>query len=196
MRPAIVLGPRRPLQNALDLIGGQRFRQHLPLPRRIDVQRGVGGDVAVEQQVLVEVPQRRKLARHAASVHAIRQQRIEEVADILPPRLAQRALALQQKFRVLIEIGVIGRHAQRRQSLLDLQVVEKGVQQPQIGIGTLHEMSMKAAGRYGNNERGTGGIFTTEALRTRRKQTNEEFINSVENSSGAKDPVQRALRTA
>ena len=37
----------------------------------------------------------------------------------------------------------------------------------QIGIGTLHEMSMNARGPHGNNERGTGGrnSFTTETQR-------------------------------
>ena len=118
---------------------------------------GSSVDVAVEQQVLVEMPQRRELARHAAPVHAVREQRIEEVAHILPPRLAQRALALQQKLRRTAP-GPSGRpHAERRQPLLDLEVVEEGVQQPQIGIGTLHEISMSSVAERGNDEEGTGG---------------------------------------
>ena len=95
LRYPIVPGARRPLQHALHLVGGQRLRQHLPLPRRIDIQRWIDGDVAVKQQILVEMPQRRQLARHTAPVDPIRQQRIEKVAHILPPRFAQRAFALQ-----------------------------------------------------------------------------------------------------
>ena len=102
------------------------------------------------------MPHRRKLARYAAPVDAIRQQRVEEVAHILPPRLAQPALALQQKLGVLLQVRAISRDAQRRESLLDLEVVEKRDQQPQAGIGTLHDMSMKANSSGGNNERGTG----------------------------------------
>ena len=54
------------------------------------------------------------------------------------------------------KVGAISRHAQRRQSLLHLEVVEKGIQQTQIGINTLHEMSMNAHGPTGNNKRGAG----------------------------------------
>ena len=104
---------------------------------------GSARDVAIQQQILVEMPQRRKLARHAAPVHAVRQQRIEKVAHLLPSRVTQAALALQQKSGVLLQVRSISRNAQRRQPLLDLEVIEERVQQTQIGIGTLHEMSMK-----------------------------------------------------
>jgi len=42
-------------------------------------------------------------------------------------------------------IGAVRRNRERRQPLLDLQIIEKRIQQPQIGIGTLHEMSMERA---------------------------------------------------
>ena len=106
-------------------------------------------DVAIQQQVLVEMPQRRQLARHAAPIDSIRQQRVQEVAHVLPPRIPQPALSFQQKLGILLQIGLVGRNAERRQSLLDLQIVEKRVQQPQIGIGTLHKTSMARARHAG-----------------------------------------------
>ena len=94
LRYAIVFRARRPPQHALDLVGRQRLRQHLPLPRTIDIQRRIGLDVAVQQQVLVEMPQRRKLARHAPPINSIRQQlHSESRARPVGAQPAQRAFA-------------------------------------------------------------------------------------------------------
>ncbi len=101
--------------------------------------------------------QRRQLARHAAPVDAIRKQCVEEVAHILPSRLAHCPLAFSDELGILLQVRAIRAHAKRGQPLLDLQVVEEGSEESRIGIGSLHVFSMSSVAGRGNDERGTGG---------------------------------------
>src|SRR5207248_1688543 len=91
-------------------------------------------------------------ARHAASIEPIRQERIEKVAHVLPTRIFEPSFALQQKFGVLLQIRAVGRHTQSSQPLFNFQIIEKGDKQPQIRVGTLHQLSMRGDRPSGNSQ--------------------------------------------
>jgi hypothetical protein len=102
--------------------------------------------VAVEQQELVEVSQRGELARHRAPVHLLGEEVVEEVAHVRAARRGQGAAALLEELGELADVAAVGGHAQPRQPLFYLQVVEEGGQQTLIGGGR-HERSMRVIGR-------------------------------------------------
>ena len=113
-------------------------------------------DVAIEQQVLVEVAQRRELA--VATLRAstplvnspFRKSRTScrRASRTLPARWRRNSA-------YLLEVRAVRSDAKRRKPLLDLQVVEEGTQEALVGVGGLHLSSMAWAASGGNDEAGT-----------------------------------------
>ncbi len=133
------------LEQGRDLVPRQRLGQHLPLPRRFQVERGVVSDVAVEQQVLVEVSQGGELARHRTSVDMVGEEMVEKVAHVLPPRSAERPFL--QEAGELGDVARVGCDGERRQPLLDLEVVDKRDEFLRDGLAGRHAASMRVIGR-------------------------------------------------
>src|SRR5262249_5971932 len=126
---------------------GQRLGQNLPLPGRIDLERGIVLHHSVEQQVLVEMTKGRELARHRAIAHSIGKQLAQKSAHIFATGLEQRAATGLQKFGELDEIGLIRFHAQSRQALLDFEVVEKAADRALVSLVHCSSISRFRASR-------------------------------------------------
>src|SRR5438270_11904632 len=67
---------------------------------------------------------------------------LEEIADVSAAGGGQRTLAALEKLRELLDVGAIRGNGERRQSLLNLQVVEKRVHDGVAGAGR-HATSMR-----------------------------------------------------
>ena len=106
---------------------------------------GVVSDVAVEHQVLVEVAQGRELARHRTSINMVGKEMVEEVAHVLPPRAAERPLL--QEAGELGDVARVGRDGERRQALLNLQVIDERGEFLRDGLAGGHAASMRVIGR-------------------------------------------------
>ena len=104
LRTTCVLRRERSGQRGLHLVARQRLGQHLPLPRRLNVQSWVVIDFLVEQQIPVEMPQRRKLPPHAAPVHLIGKKLLQKFPHIAAPRRQQQPLPLLQKLGKLQDV--------------------------------------------------------------------------------------------
>src|SRR5208282_2817790 len=103
----------------------QRLGKNLPLSRRLDVQRGIVLDLFVQQQVTIEMSQRREFSPDAAAIDLIGEKLLQEIAHIGTASRKQQPLAFFQKLRELENVGGVRRDGKRRQSLLDSQVIEK-----------------------------------------------------------------------
>ena len=60
-------------------------------------------DFFIEQQIAIQMPQRRKLPPHAATVHLIRKQLLQEFAYVVAPGRQQNPLPFLQELRELAE---------------------------------------------------------------------------------------------
>src|SRR4029077_3751331 len=56
-------------QRRFHLVASQRFGKNLPLLRRLDIQSWVVVDFVIQQQVAIQMPERRKLSSHTAAIH-------------------------------------------------------------------------------------------------------------------------------
>src|SRR4051794_13411758 len=79
----------------------------------------------IEQQESVEMPQRRKLSRHRASVILFRKQMIHELAHVFPTGIQDMAVTTREKRRPKRQIVGIRSDRKPRQAFLYLQVVDK-----------------------------------------------------------------------
>src|SRR5256885_2906093 len=70
---------------------------------------------------------------------------LEEIADVSAAGGGQRTLAALEKLRELLDVGAIRGNGERRQSLLNLQVVEKRLHDGVAGAGR-HATSMRVGG--------------------------------------------------
>ena len=70
-------------KRGLDFIVRQRFWQNLPLPRGLDVQRGIVLNGFVQQEISLEVTQSGELAAHAAPVYLMGKKLLQKFADVV-----------------------------------------------------------------------------------------------------------------
>ena len=108
---------RRSRKRRLDFIPRQRFWQNFPLPRRLDVQRGIVLDGFVEQQISIQMTQRGKLPSHAASVDLMGEELLQEFTNIIAPRSEQCPFSILEKFRELNDVGRVGGDRKREPGL-------------------------------------------------------------------------------
>src|SRR5690349_8130874 len=102
----------------------------------------------VEQKVTVQVAQRREFSSHRSSIYGIGEQLLDETAHLIALRIEQRAPMLLEKLRELCNVSVVGRNRERRQPLLDLQVIEEVGNHAGIRFRG-HSTSMRVIGRSG-----------------------------------------------
>ena len=69
-------------QHGFYFIASEGFRQHLPLFRRIDIQRGVVVDQLVEEKVAIEVAKGRQLAAYGTAIDRVGEELLNEVAHL------------------------------------------------------------------------------------------------------------------
>ena len=112
----------------------QRFWQNLPLPRRLDIQRGIVLYRFVEQKIPIEVTQGRKLASHAASIDLVGEKLLQKFTNIVAARREQRPFSIVKKFRELTDVGRVSGNRKPSQTFLDAQVIEKAGKHPRIGF--------------------------------------------------------------
>src|SRR6202022_3776308 len=77
----------------------------------------------------------RKLAPYRSAVHRMGKQLLDKSANMVAPGVQQGALLLLQELVKLRNVRRIGRDGQRRQSLLDLQIIEKPANHGRAGVG-------------------------------------------------------------
>ena len=104
-------------EHAFHFVAGQRLGQHLPLLRRIDVQRGIVLDHLVEQKIAIQVAQRRELSSHRAAIDSIPEQLLDKFTHMVALGIEQRALVFFQKGGELSNVGGVGGNGQRCQIL-------------------------------------------------------------------------------
>src|ERR1700686_4658691 len=143
---------RRRRQGRLDFIARQRLWQHLPLPRRLNIQRWIVIDSLIEKQVTIKMTQRRKFPSHAAPVHLMGKKLLQEFTHIVAPRREQEPFPLFQELGKLEYVGGIGGNRKPRQSLLDAQVIEKAGEHVRVRLRS-HEQKTLSLTVIGHQEK-------------------------------------------
>ena len=103
-------------------------------------------DQLVEQQIAIKMAQRRKLASNGSPVNRIGEQLLDEFAHMIALGIKQRAFLFFQESSELANVGRIGHDSERRQALLDFQIVEESGDYAGVGFGG-HMLSMRIIGR-------------------------------------------------
>jgi len=102
------------VQDRFHFLPAESFGKNFPALGRIDVQRGVVFEQIIQQQVAIEVPQRRELSRHRAPVHLIGEQLLQKLADIFTLPGQKRAFAAFQELGKLQQITEVGTDGKAR----------------------------------------------------------------------------------
>ena len=146
LRLFAVSKPHADASMAFHFVARQRLGQHLPLLRRIDVQRGIVLDHLVEQKIAIQVTQRREFPSYRTAIHGIAKQLLDKFAHMVALGIEQRAFVFFEKSSELSNVGGIGGNSQRRETLFDLQIVDEIHRgHARIGCGR-HKPSMRVIG--------------------------------------------------
>ena len=91
--------------------------------------------------------QSRKFASHRTAVDGIAEQLLDELAHMVALGIEQRAFVFLEKSGELPNVGGVGRDSERRQTLLDLQIVEEPVELRENWLAEGTASSMRVIGR-------------------------------------------------
>ena len=158
---SVVFRPRR--QHASDLIAAERFGQHLPLLRQIDIQRRIFFDFLVEQQMPIQLPDSRKLSSDRTPIEPMGKQFLEIFANILAPRPNKIDPAFSEERAKLREVAGISRNGQSRRSALNPEIVEERRQRSRICVGG-HAVSMDCPVEFRKVPRSIHGVIVVFIL--------------------------------
>ena len=120
-------------EHAFHFVPGQRLGQHLPLLRRIDVQRRIVLDHLVEQKISIQMTQGRELPSHRPAIDSIAEQLLDEFAHMVALGIEQRAFVFFQEGSELPDVGGVGSNSQRRETFFDLEIVAETIEDTGIG---------------------------------------------------------------